>query len=222
MSSQEDRNANEANSADEAFAQHKENFPQQTPPHECGGEQGGHCCSQEPPAAESNPADELAEQKDRVLRLQAEIQNLRARQARELTDARQYASIDLLRELLPVVDNIDRALEAGSTSDDSKSLLDGFKLVRQQLVTALKQQGCTEIPADGELFNPDRHQAILQQPSADVPAGKITLVTQAGYQLHDRVVRAAQVIVSSGPVSGNEGIAADDAADDAVTDGKMA
>lgn len=142
---------------------------------------------------------ELAEQQDRVLRLQAEIQNLHARQARELTDLRQYAGIELMREILPVVDNIDRAIEAAGDAAEAASLLEGFKLVRQQLVTALTQRGCKEIPAEGQVFNPDLHQAILQQPSADVPAGEIMMVTQAGYQLHDRVVRAAQVIVSAGP-----------------------
>lgn len=155
---------------------------------------------------------ELAEQKDRVLRLQAEIQNLRSRQARELTDARQYAGIDLIRELLPVVDNIDRAIEAAGDSPEVESLLEGFKLVRQQLMTALSQHHCKEIPAAGEIFNPDLHQAILQQPSADVPAGEIMMVTQAGYQLHDRVVRAAQVIVSAGP--GEIGLASNEAADE--------
>lgn len=142
---------------------------------------------------------ELAAQQDRVLRLQAEIQNLRSRQARELADARRYAGIDLMREILPVVDNIDRAIEAAGDQTEVTSLLEGFKLVRQQLVTALAQHGCKEIPAEGETFNPDLHQAILQQPSADVPAGEVMMVTQAGYQLHDRVVRAAQVIVSAGP-----------------------
>ncbi len=144
---------------------------------------------------------ELAAQQDRVLRLQAEIQNLRARQARELTDARKYASIDLMRDILPVVDNIDRAIEAAADSPEVTSLLEGFKLVRQQLITALAQHGCKEIPADGEVFNPDLHQAILQQPSSEVPAGEVMMVTQAGYQLHDRVVRAAQVIVSAGPAT---------------------
>lgn len=162
----------------------------------------GEACSQgESQGNADRPADveaELAEQKDRVLRLQAEIQNLRNRQARELADARRFASIDLLRDILPVVDNIDRAIEAAGDAPEVSSLLEGFKLVRQQLVTALAQHGCVEIPAEGEVFNPDLHQAVLQQPSPDVPAGVVMMVTQPGYKLHDRVVRAAQVIVSAG------------------------
>lgn len=153
-------------------------------------------------AEESPSADleaQLAEKTDQNLRLQAEIQNLRSRQARELADTRQYAGIDLMRDILPAVDNIDRAIEAAGDAAEVASLVEGFKLVRQQLVTALAQHGCQEIPAQGEVFNPDLHQAILQQPSADVPAGVVMMVTQSGYQLHDRVVRASQVIVSAGP-----------------------
>lgn len=143
--------------------------------------------------------EELAAKADQNLRLQAEIQNLRGRQARELADARQYASIDLMRDILPAVDNIDRAIEAAGDAPDAASLVEGFKLVRQQLVTTLAQYGCNEIAAEGEVFDPDLHHAILQQPSVDVPAGVVIMVTQTGYQLHDRVVRAAQVIVSAGP-----------------------
>lgn len=149
--------------------------------------------------ASSDLAAELTVKTDQNLRLQAEIQNLRSRQARELADTRQYASIELMRDILPAVDNIDRAIEAAGDAPEVASLLEGFKLVRQQLVTALAQHGCKEIPAQGEVFNPDLHQAILQQPSVDVPAGVVMMVTQSGYQLHDRVVRASQVIVSAGP-----------------------
>jgi molecular chaperone GrpE len=143
--------------------------------------------------------DQLAAEKDRVLRLQAEIQNLRMRQARELRDQQQYGAMPVMRDILPVLDNIDRALEAANKSGESSSLLEGFQLVRQQLLTALAQHQCEPIEADGAVFDPDRHQAILQQPSADHPAGQVMMVTQTGYKLHDRVVRPAQVIVSAGP-----------------------
>ncbi|QDU58054.1 nucleotide exchange factor GrpE [Aeoliella mucimassa] len=159
---------------------------------------------------------ELATEKDRSLRLQAELQNLRARQARELADARKYAGIELMRDILPVLDNVDRAIEAAGEGAEVASLLEGFKLVRQQLLTALDQHNCKQIAAEGEVFDPDYHQAILQQPSPEVPAGVIMMVTQAGYQLHDRVVRAAQVIVSAGPGEiGN--IAENDSAGDEAT-----
>jgi molecular chaperone GrpE len=142
---------------------------------------------------------ELATERDRNLRLRAEIENLRTRSARDLADQIRYASLPLARDLLPVLDNIDRAVEAAQKANETGPLVDGVKLVRQQLVGALKQHDCEEINALGEPFNPQFHAAILQQPSADVPANHVMMVTQAGYQLHDRVVRPAQVIVSSGP-----------------------
>jgi molecular chaperone GrpE len=141
---------------------------------------------------------ELNVQKDRTLRLQAEMENLRGRQSRELADERRYGALNLMREILPVLDNMDRAIEAAEKSGDGGPLLDGIQLVRQQLVTALAQNGCEPIEALGQPFNPDLHAAILQQPSPDYPAGHVMHVTQTGYKLHDRVVRPAAVIVSSG------------------------
>lgn len=160
----------------------------------------------EPPLADVARADaapprdsELATAHDRILRLQAEMQNLRNRTAREIADERRYAALPVLRELLPVVDNIERAIEAAEKAGEAENLLAGFRLVRQQLMTVLNNHHCELIVAEGQPFDPNVHQAILQQPSAEAPAGQVTLVTQAGYRLHDRVVRPAQVIVSSGP-----------------------
>ena len=142
---------------------------------------------------------ELAAANDRALRLHAEMQNLRNRTSREIADERKYAALPLLRDLLPVVDNIDRAIEAAEKTGEAEKLLEGFRLVRQQLATALASNDCQLIEAAGQPFDPNVHQAILHQPSADVPAGTVTMVTQQGYKLHERVVRPAQVIVSSGP-----------------------
>lgn len=144
-------------------------------------------------------AAELAAANDRALRLQAEMQNLRSRTSREIADERRYAALPVLRDLLPVIDNIDRAIEAAEKAGEAENLLEGFRLVRQQLVTLLGQHHCEPIEPLGESFDPNFHEAILQQPSPDVPAGHVAMVTQTGYRLHDRVVRPAQVIVSSGP-----------------------
>jgi molecular chaperone GrpE len=150
---------------------------------------------------EQDLAAELAAASDRALRLQAEMQNLRNRTAREISDERRYAAMPLLRDLLPVLDNIDRAIEAGAKAGESENLLSGFQLVKQQLETALDRHHCKLIKAEGEVFDPNFHEAILHQASADIPANHVTMVTQSGYKLHDRVVRPAQVIVSSGPPS---------------------
>ena len=141
---------------------------------------------------------EIAAQKDRILRLQAEMENLRQRQSRELKDERLYGALPLMRDILPVLDNIDRAIEAAEKGGESGSLREGIQLVRQQLVASLAQHGCEPIEALGQPFNPDFHAAILQQPSPDFPAGHVMVVTQPGYKLHDRVVRPSSVIVSAG------------------------
>ena len=147
---------------------------------------------------------ELAAQREQVLRLRAEMENLRARTARELRDERKYAAMPVVRDLLPVLDNIDRALEAAEGGGDG-GLLEGFRLVRQQLLSVLDSHHCNPIDAVGQPFDPHLHEAILQQPSEEYPAGVVTMVTQIGYVLHDRVVRPSQVIVSSGPAaSGDE------------------
>ncbi|MEM8865241.1 MAG: nucleotide exchange factor GrpE [Planctomycetota bacterium] len=151
------------------------------------------------PNAEPTVEEQLASEQDRVLRLKAELQNTLTRKSRELQDERRYAGLSLMKDILPVLDNIDRAIEAAEKSgDDATGLLDGFKMVRQQLVTTLKQHQCEPIEAEGEAFNPDLHEAILQQPSPDHEPGIVLMQTQTGYKLHDRVVRPSQVIVSSG------------------------
>jgi len=145
---------------------------------------------------------ELAAANDRLLRLQAEMQNLRNRTSREIADERRYAALPILRDLLPVLDNINRAIEAAEKAGEAENLLEGFRLVRQQLVTILSSHGAEAIEALGQPFDHNFHQAILHQPSNDAPADTVTMVTQQGYKLHDRVVRPSQVIVSSGPAQG--------------------
>ncbi len=145
------------------------------------------------------PQAELEQMADRILRLQAEMENLRSRMSREIAETRRYAALPLMRDLLPVVDNMARAMEAVPGAQSVESLLEGFKLVKQQLLGALAQHQCTEIAALGEPFDPNIHEAIQQSPAEDIPAQSVCLVTQNGYQLHDRVIRPSQVIVSTGP-----------------------
>ncbi len=151
--------------------------------------------------AAPDDAAQLALERDRSLRLQAEMENLRARTAREISEQARYASLPLVRDLLPAIDNIERAIDAAGQAGDSNSLLEGFLLVHQQLLSTLQQHHCTRIEALGEPFDPQFHAAILQQPSDEVPANHVVLVAQAGYKLHDRVVRPAQVIISTGPAA---------------------
>lgn len=155
-------------------------------------------------AAEPSPEDQLKAAEDRTLRLQAELQNVLARSRREVEETRKYGALGVARDLLPAIDNIDRALEAAKNAGEGEGsgLTDGFRMVRDQIVAALGQHGCEPIDTTpGAEFDPSMHEAILQQPSDEVAAGAILLTAQTGYKLHDRVVRAAQVIVSSGPAS---------------------
>lgn len=145
--------------------------------------------------------NELAAAKDHSLRAAAELDNVRKRAKREIDDERRFAHANLLRDLLPVVDNIDRAIQAGEKQPGGESILAGVKLVAQQLHEVLKRYHCTEIEGVGVAFDPHVHQAILEQPSAEHPKGTIILIAQTGYKVHDRVLRPAQVIVSSGPAS---------------------
>ncbi|MEM9659858.1 MAG: nucleotide exchange factor GrpE [Planctomycetota bacterium] len=153
---------------------------------------------------EEGATSELSSDQDRVLRLRAEMENLRGRTAREISEVRRYAALPLARDLLPVLDNIDRAIEAAEKAGDAGNLLEGFRMVRQQLLGVLQQHDCTPIEAEAAPFDPQFHEAIQQFASDDVPAGNVMTVTQAGYRMHDRIVRPAQVIVSSGAPAGDE------------------
>jgi molecular chaperone GrpE len=140
---------------------------------------------------------EAAEARDRALRATAELENYRKRAKREMDDERRYANLPLLSDLLPVIDNVGRAITAGETATDAKSVVAGFKMVAQQLEQVLTRHSCTKIEALNEPFDPHKHQAILQQPSDKVPPNTVLMVAQEGYQLHDRVLRPAQVIVAT-------------------------
>jgi molecular chaperone GrpE len=139
---------------------------------------------------------QLAEARDKMFRAQAELDNYRKRARRELDDERRYAEIHLLRELLPVLDNIRRAIEAAGKNADPTALLEGFRMVRQQLETLLASHHCQPIDAVGQAFDPAHHEAVMQQVRPDQPENTVTDVVQTGYQLHDRVLRPAQVVVS--------------------------
>jgi molecular chaperone GrpE len=156
---------------------------------------------------ESRERDELrrtaAEANDRVLRIQAEMENFRKRTRREMEEERRFASLSLLRDLLPVNDNLARAIEAGEKTHDAEKLIEGIKLVAQQLDEALAKHGCKRIPALGQPFDPNHHEALTQQPSPDHQEPTVLTEVRAGFTLHDRVIRPAQVIVSAIPNPSN-------------------
>lgn len=144
-------------------------------------------------------ARELELARERALRAQAELDNYRKRMQRELEEERKFAQLPLIRDLLPVIDNVERAIEAAEKGGDVSGLLAGFRMVSQQLEETLGRHQCRRIPALNEPFDPNLHQAIAQQPSAEHPPHTVAAVAQAGYRLHDRVVRPAQVMVTVAP-----------------------
>jgi molecular chaperone GrpE len=156
---------------------------------------------------------QFREASERALRSHAELENYRKRAQRELAEERRYAVVPLVRDLLPVVDNLERAIDviqtgnagggnASSPADSTSSLLEGVKLVATQLDNVLKSHQCVRIETVGQPFDPNQHEAIAQEPSSEFPAGTVTRAVQAGYKLYDRVIRPAQVFVSTGKAAG--------------------
>ena len=130
---------------------------------------------------------------DRLQRLAAEFDNFRKRAAREQGEVIARANERLVKELLPVLDDLGRALEAGAEHEEAK-LEEGVRLVHRSLVDALRKEGLVEIETDGA-FDPHVHEALLSQPDDDKESGAILDVLQKGYRIGDKVVRPARVIV---------------------------
>ncbi len=143
----------------------------------------------------------------RVLLAQAEVENVRKRLSRDYQKLLKYASEPLVVDFLVVRDNLIRALEAAESSTDSDGLRDGLRdgvaIVVKQLDDTLAKHDVREIPAAGETFDPNYHEAISYIPSDEHASGKVAVVAVTGFQMHDRVVRPSQVVVSSGPAEKN-------------------
>lgn len=146
---------------------------------------------------------QVEEAQDRALRAAAELENFKKRTQREMAEERRYAIVPLVYDLLPVLDNLERAIAAAQTAEGSAALLEGVKLVVTQLEGVLQKYDCVRIATVGTPFDPHQHQAVGQEPSDQHPAGTVTRAVQAGYKLHDRVIRPAQVFVSTGPPAAN-------------------
>jgi len=136
----------------------------------------------------------------RVLQAQAEAENFRKRMRRDLEEQLKFAATDLVIDLLNVRDNLKRAIDAAETGHQSVGLREGVQIVVKQLDDVLSKHGVVEIPAQGEEFDPNVHEAISQIPS-DTESGKIAHVAVSGFKLHDRVIRPSQVVVSTGPAT---------------------
>jgi molecular chaperone GrpE len=149
-------------------------------------------------AGASRLREELADADDRLLRLQAEFENFRKRALRERQEAAQYGSQNLFKDLVSVVDNLERAIAHARESGggDLASFLQGVELVYRELLSIFEKNHVTEIEALGKPFDPSLHEAMAQVESGAVPPNTVIDVLQKGFQLRDRLVRPSRVIVA--------------------------
>ena len=132
-------------------------------------------------------------------RTRADFENYQKRVQRDLAQERRYAQAPLALDLLPALDNLERATAAAQQAGETGPLVQGVAMVQAQLLDALRRHGITRIDAQGQPFDHDLHEAVMQQPSKDVPPNTVLQVLEHGYKIHDRLLRAAKVIVSKSP-----------------------
>ncbi|WP_230530261.1 nucleotide exchange factor GrpE [Microvirga roseola] len=162
---------------------------------------------------------EKADLKDKLLRLMADMENLRRRTEREVADARTYAVANFARDMLNVADNVRRAIEsvpeeASRTAEGAfKGLIEGIDLTERDLLKTLERHGVKKLDPEGQKFDPNLHQAMFEVPNPEVPNGTVVQVVQSGYVIGERVLRPALVGVAKGgpkaPANGNGSESAD-------------
>jgi len=141
---------------------------------------------------------EIQALKDKILRQAADIENTRKRLERDRTEAIAYANESLIRELLAVVDNLERAIQHAEQDTDNQTLLEGVKMTHKHFLDTLARFGCRPFESQGKDFDPCFHEAILQQESEEYPPNTVIQEFQRGYTLHERLLRPALVAVSKG------------------------
>lgn len=143
-------------------------------------------------------AQKAAENWDKYVRLNADFDNFKKRAARERQEAIRYANEGLLEKLIPVLDNFEMAMQAAQSPQggSADALKTGVNMIASQLKSALTDAGLEEIDATGQVFNPNLHEAVSQQPSNDVPEGQVLQQLRRGYKLRERLIRPATVIVA--------------------------
>ena len=150
----------------------------------------------DPLAAKTRECRDLV---DSLQRLGAEYANYQKRMARMMEEAEKQAGRNLVMDLLPVIDNFERALASARSEADFKALRDGVQLVHDQILGVLSKHGVTQVSGHGEEFDPEHHEAVAQLPSGEHDAGKVSEVVQKGYRMDGRTIRASRVVISSGP-----------------------
>jgi molecular chaperone GrpE len=155
-----------------------------------------------PPEAVDEVEDlkrQVQEKQDQLLRALAETDNIRRRAQRDRDDYVRYANESLMRDLLPVLDNLDRALAAARAAGNAPGVVEGVELIQREMLKVLERAGVTRYSALGQPFDPNRHEAIARVVSVDTQPGMVLAEIAPGYLLHGRVLRAAMVSVAAAP-----------------------
>lgn len=149
--------------------------------------------------------EQLSREKENYLRLYADFENYKKRSARDMQEFRKYANENLFRELLPIVDNLERAVESSeSGQDDVRCIVEGVDLTLKEMLRLFDKFNLKPIEALGDAFDPSLHEAVGQDVSDEYGRNTVMRVFQKGYKLHDRLIRPAMVIVSAGPATAPE------------------
>ncbi|MDH5676308.1 MAG: nucleotide exchange factor GrpE [Myxococcales bacterium] len=162
-------------------------------------EAGGEGSAEAEPSELEQTISERDKLKQQLLRTAADFDNFRKRTRRDLDDAKARGKDDVLRDLLPVFDNLERAVEASTGASDVESVLEGVRMVLKLFHDTAERMGLTRIPGVGSRFDPNVHEAIQQQESDEHPSGTVLSEVMAGYRIDDRLIRAAMVVVARAP-----------------------
>jgi len=142
---------------------------------------------------------ELADKNDRLLRALAEAENIRRRAQRDREESVRFAAEAVVRDVIPILDNLDRAIDAARGAGQTGGILDGVELIRREFLKMLDRHGVSRYSAVGQRFDPNRHEAIARVPSGDTEPGIVVNEIAPGYLLRGRVLRPAQVAVAGAP-----------------------
>jgi molecular chaperone GrpE len=140
--------------------------------------------------------DQVATEKDRALRLSAEFENYKKRTQREINDFKKFANESIFRQLLSVVDNLERAISAAQENSEESALFEGVKLTHKDIIKLFETFNVKPVEAENKPFDPNFHQAVTQEENDEFPDNTVTKVLQKGYLLSDRLIRPAMVVVS--------------------------
>lgn len=158
------------------------------------GDGGAEASAETDPLTEAKA--EAARMKEQWMRTAADFDNYRKRSRREVDDARKSGKEDMLKDFLPVFDNLERAIQSAQRATDVKGVAEGLQMVLRQYVDTLGRGGIQKIPTVGSMFDPSHHEAIQQVETDEHPAGTVVAEVQPGYAQGDRLIRAAMVVVA--------------------------